>query len=111
MSKPVSMPLDHRILKHTPFALAWAAILFAVIVFVAWPLRNMVLVLWTYGSRAYFEEGVRVLPGKPYKFSTGVEVSLLQDLVTGFAAFLIPAVGLTALLILWLQMYERHSRD
>jgi hypothetical protein len=71
----------------------------------------MVLVLWVYGSRAYFQEGIRVLPGKPIKFSTGANVPLLYDLITGFAAFFIPALGLTALLIWGLRVYGRHSKN
>ena len=85
--------------------------MFAVVVFVAWPLRNMVLVLWVYGSHAYFHEGIRVLAGKPIQFSTGANVPLLHDLVTGFAAFFIPVLGLTALLIWGLRVYERRSKN
>jgi hypothetical protein len=105
------LPLDHRLLRSGPFAIGWAALLFAFIVFVAWPVRNAALVLWLYGSRAYFHDGVRVLPGKPVMFSTGVEVPLLHDLVTGFAAILLPGLGLTAVLILGLRVYERHSKS
>ena len=105
------LPLDHRLLNKGPFAIGWAGVLAAVILLAAWPLRNAVLVLWVYGSRAYFEDGVRVLPGKPIMFSTGVEVPLLHDLVTGLAAILIPALVLTALLILALRAYERRSNN
>jgi hypothetical protein len=103
--------LDHRLLSNTPFAIGWVAVLFTVVICVAWPLRNAALVLWVYGSRAYFHDGVRVLGGKPVKFSTGAEVPVLLDMVTGFAAFFIPVLGLTGLLVWALRTYERRANN
>lgn len=106
----ISQPqhLDERLLKRPTFILPWLGFLTVVLLFVSWPLRNFALVCWVYGSQAYFHDGVRVLPGKPIRFSTGVEAPILPDLVTGFGAFIITVFGLTLLLIFGLRFYERH---
>ena len=74
--------------------------------FVSWPIRYRVLVGWSYGKRAY-EEGVRVLKGRPLKFSNGELVPQSHDVVTSFAAFFITVIGLTFLLIAVVRLYER----
>jgi hypothetical protein len=51
---------------------------------------------------------VFIMPGKPVRFSNGLEVPALPDMVTGFGAFIITFFGLTILLILGLRYYERH---
>ena len=110
MDQPSSQPprLDARLLSDTKFVVAWVGVLAVFLLFVGWPLRNIALVLWVYGSRGYFDEGIRVLPGKPIRFSNGVEAPTLPDLVTGFGAFFITVLGLTLLLIYGLRFYERH---
>jgi len=74
---------------------------------VAWPLRNIALACWVHGWDAYSQAGLRVLPGKPTKFSNGELVPTFPDLVTGFTAFFATALGLTFLLIFALRLYER----
>jgi len=49
-----------------------------------WWVRDMTLVIWVLGREAYFRDGVRVLPGKPVRFSTGELAPQLPDMVTGF---------------------------
>jgi hypothetical protein len=73
---------------------------------VAWPLRNIALVLWVRGSAAY-DTGLRVLRGKPTRFSDGQLVPDLPDLVTGFVAFAIAMSA--AIAICWFihRVYER----
>ena len=99
-----------RIFSHTGFTIAWVAFLGAFVTFVSWPIRNFFLVCWVYGSQAYFHEGVRVLKGKPIRFSNGELSPTLPDLVTGFGAFFITTIGLTLLLIFIVRFYERHFK-
>ena len=54
---------------------------------VTWPLRDVALVYWLRGRAAYQEQGVRILKGKPTRFSTGELVPDLPDIVTGASAF------------------------
>ena len=99
--------LDARLFKNTAFMIAWMVFLSLVLRFATWPVRNVALVFWIYGSHAWFHDGLRVLPGKPVRFSNGVEVPVLPDMVTGFGAFFITFFGLTLLLILVLRICER----
>ena len=103
--------LDERLFKRPEFILPWFAFLTLVLLFVSWPIRNIALVCWVYGSQAYFHDGIRVLPGKPIKFSNGVEAPMLPDLVTGFGAIVITVFGLTILLIFLLRFYERIAKN
>ncbi len=103
--------LATRVFAKPYFAIPWAAFLFGVALFVGWPLRNVALVFWVYGSDGYFGKGIRVLPGKPIRFSNGEMAPFVPDLVTGFGAFIITAGGLTLLAILALRLYERIHRS
>lgn len=100
--------LAHRLFKNFYFTISWVAFLAFVMSFVSWPLRNCALVCWAYGSDAYFHHRIRVLYGKPCRFSTGELVPTLPDVVTGFGAFAFTVFGLTLLLIFALRLYERH---
>jgi len=64
-----------------------------------WPLRNIALVFWVRGSAAY-EEGVRVVRGKPTQFSDGQIVPNFSDFVTGMVAFFVAMF--TAIAISWI---------
>jgi hypothetical protein len=61
------------------------------------------LVYWVKGKVAYETLGIRVLPGKPTKFSSGDVVPEFPDIVTGFSAWILACIiGLTlAWLIFW----------
>jgi len=100
--------LATRIFAKPYFAISWVAFLGSMFLLVGWPMRNVALVCWAYGPDGYFERGIRVLPGKPIKFSDGELVPLLPDVVTGFGAFFMTVVGLTLLAILALRLYERR---
>ena len=101
--------LPNRLFGRTWFALGWVIFL-AVIVTTFWRVRDAVLVWWVYGRDAYFHDGVRVLPGKPVRFTTGELAPQWPDIVTGFGFFFVVAGGLTLLLIFALRVYERiHS--
>jgi hypothetical protein len=100
--------LATRMFAKPAFTISWMAFLGILVTFVSWPVRNIALVCWVYGSQAYFHDGIRVLPGKPVRFTNGVEAPTLPDLVTGFGAFIITVFGLTMLLIFALRFYERH---
>lgn len=97
-----------RLFKHSGFSIAWVGFLGAFVTFISWPIRNIVLVCWIHGFRAYFDDGLHVLKGKPLKFSNGDPVPAFHDMVTGFGAFFITTLGLTFLLIMIVQFYERH---
>ena len=100
--------LDERLFKRTGFQFFWLLFLGVVLVFVSWPIRNIALVCWVYGVHGYFDEGIRVLPGKATRFSNGVEAASFPDFVTGLGAFLITVVGLSMLLVFALRLYERR---
>jgi hypothetical protein len=109
--KEQKKPLDlaTRTFAKPAFIIPW--MLFLVIVFrlVGWPVRNFALVCWVYGSKAYYQGGVRILPGKPVKFSDGVAVPLMPDVITGFGAFITTFLVPTITLIVFLKFYQRHS--
>ncbi len=102
--------LSTRVFAKPPFAIAWAVFLgFLVLQF--WWVRDLFLVWWVYGRDGYFRDGIRVLPGKPIRFSTGELAPQWPDLVTGFAFFFVVVLGLTALLLLGLCLHQRHRRS
>jgi len=96
-----------RIFQNTSFTVIWVIFLGAFVGLVTWPARYAVLVWWSYGRHAYFADGLRVMKGKPLKFSNGELVPHSHDVVTAFGAFFITAIGLTFLLILVVRLYER----
>jgi hypothetical protein len=107
LEAPRDEVLTQKDQANTCVSTAWLR-LSLVLVFITWPVRNIALVCWVYGGHAYFHDGLRILPGKPVRFSNGLEVPALPDMVTGFGAFIITFFGLTILLILGLRYYERH---
>ncbi len=103
-----------RVFARRPFGgigfnLSWMAFCMF-LTFLCWPLRNFVLVCWVYGSHAYFQEGIRVLNGKPTRFSNGELALPLPDMVTGLGVFLVATSGSRMLVIFLARYYERHSR-
>ncbi|MFZ0828464.1 MAG: hypothetical protein WAO02_13675 [Verrucomicrobiia bacterium] len=114
MSKiPQSTPkkdLATRVFSNFYFDVAWVLFL-AVVVHLVWPLRNALLVLWVYGSDAYFHQGIRVVKSKPTMFSNGAGSPDLPDMITGFGVFLLTVLGLSLLLIYALRFYEKHFRQ
>jgi hypothetical protein len=103
-----SPDLVSRVFENRAFTAAWIVFLFQI--FVSWPIRNALLVCWVYGSDAYFHHGVRVLPGKPIRFSNGDFAPQFADMVTGLGVFFVTALGLTLLLIFALRLYGRFSK-
>jgi hypothetical protein len=102
-----SNDLVSRVFNKPLFALAWVIFL-AIVVTKFWWIRNAALVCWVYGRDAY-AHGIRVLPGKPTKFSNGEVAPNLPDFVTGFAFFMVVVFGLSLLLIVGLRLYERFG--
>jgi len=98
-----------RVLRHPGFAIPWSFFLFFLVIRLWW-IRDAALVCWVHGSDAYFVNGVRVLPGKPIRFTTGELAPLIPDMITGFVFFLVTAGGLTALLVLVLRIWDRRRR-
>ena len=72
-----------------------------------WWIRDAILVWWVYGRDAYFRAGVRVLPGKPVRFSNGELAPHWPDFATGAAFFFVVVIGLSLLLIIGLRLYQR----
>jgi hypothetical protein len=107
-TSPQKQDLSTRLLSGW-FGIVWILFL-AVVVTRFWWIRNAALVWWVRGRDAYFQDGVRVLPGKPTRFSTGELAPQFPDMVTGFAYFIIVTLGLSALLIFGLRVYERYHR-
>jgi hypothetical protein len=99
--------LAARVFGNFYFDIAWLLFL-AVAVQLVWPLRNALLVLWVYGSDAYFHQAIRVVKNKPTTFSNGAGSPELPDLVTSFGVFLVTVFGLSLLLIYALRFYEKH---
>jgi hypothetical protein len=99
--------LATRVFENRRFQSGWVLFLAAFVIFIGWPIRNAFLVCWVYGTEAYFRDGIRVLPGKPVRFSNGVLAPQLPDIVTGFAIFLITTIGLSLALFFTLRLYER----
>ena len=53
-----------RIFQNTGLTVVWVIFVGAFVGFISWPIRNRVLVWWSYGQHAY-ESGVHVLKGRP----------------------------------------------
>jgi hypothetical protein len=98
--------LPNRVFGDTRFQVIWAVCMLALVLGFWW-IRDMSLVLLVHGSAAYFHDGVRVLPGKPIRFTTGDLAPPWADLVTGFGFFFLTVFGATALLYLILLVYDR----
>jgi hypothetical protein len=103
--------LATRVFEDRWFQLGWTLFLAAFVTLISWPIRNALLVCWVYGSGAYFRREVRVLPGKPVRFSTGTLAPQLPDMVTGFGIFLITTIGLSLALFFALRFYDRYFRQ
>ena len=103
-----SPDLAERTLRNPWFAIPWSLALFALAIRLWW-IRNMALVWWVQGSEAY-RRGVRVLPGKPIRFSTGELAPVFPDMVTGFVFFMAIVLGATLLLVFVLRAVDRVRR-
>jgi hypothetical protein len=103
-NKP-KVDLATRLFNSADFAILWCIFLMGVLVFVSFPIRNVVLVCWVYGCGGYFHDGIRV--HDKFTFSNGESIPTIPDMVTGFGAFIVTAFGLTFLLIFALRSYER----
>ena len=98
--------LATRVFNKKWFAIAWVVFLGAVVTRFWW-VRDAALVWLVYGRDAYFRGGVRLLPGKPIRFSTGDLAPRRADMATGFGFFFIVVFGLSILLIAGLRLYDR----
>lgn len=100
--------LPSRVFEHRIFAPIWIVFLALVVTFVGWPIRDALLVCWVYGRDAYFHQGIRVVPGKPIRFSDGSLAPQLADMVTGFGIFFATTLGLSLALFFALRFYDRR---
>ncbi len=115
---PATKPTDlaSQVFNHPHFVPAWIFFLLLLLIFVSFPIQRILLVLWVYGREGYFHQGIRVLPGKPVRFSDGILVPQEIDIVTGFGMFAVTVFGLSFALYFALRLYEcwfgnRHERD
>jgi hypothetical protein len=90
------------------FSAVWAIFLFALFGFVGVPLANALIVCWVRGTDAYLHGGIRVLHGRPLKFSDGISVPGVPEMVSFFAVFIVMVFGLSFLLLHLLRFYEKH---
>jgi hypothetical protein len=111
--KVISEPTDlaGRVFENTKFQIAWVLWLGLFFVYVGIPLQRFLVVCWVRGADEYFNHHIRVLPGKPDKFSDGQPVPSLPDAVTGFVVFMVVALGLSLLMFHALRFCERHFRS
>ncbi len=93
-----------------PFAIVWALFLFLLVGMVGVPLRNALLVCWVRGADAYLHHGIRVLKGRPLKFSDGAIVPRLPAVLLFFAVFAVVVFGLSFLLLFALRSYDKRFR-
>ena len=98
--------LATRLFGKTWFGLIWVTSL-AIILTKFWWIRDAVLVWWVYGRDAYFRDGLRVLPGKPIRFSNGERAPTGPDALTGMVYFFVVALGLTLLLFFAIRFFDR----
>ena len=96
----------HTLFNNFFFQIGWIGFLVIVLKFVAWPVRDRLLVTWVYGKQAYVG-GIRVISAKPTIFSNGEGAPTFPDLVTGFGAFFVTFFGLTFLLIFILKLIAK----
>ncbi len=108
-NQKAEVDLASRVFEMRAFQLGWAIFLLLFVIFVAEPMRHVLLVFWVYGKDAY-SQGIRVIPRKPLRFTTGVAVPPLLDMITGFGMFFAATLGLSAVLIFGLRIYERVSK-
>jgi hypothetical protein len=111
VSEPTSKPKDlaTRVSSDTKFQIAWVLFLGVIITYIGVPIQRFLIVLWVRGSNSYFHHGIRVLRGKPVRFSDGALVPDLPDFVTGIIVFFLGIMlGLSLLLFYTLRFYERH---
>lgn len=99
--------LASRVFNHPHFVPAWIFFLLLLLIFVSFPIQRILLVLWVYGREGYSHQGIRVLPGKPVRFSDGILVPQEIDIVTGFGMFAVTVFGLSFALFFALRLYER----
>jgi hypothetical protein len=100
--------LASGVFDNPKFILPWMLFLMLVFIFVSIPIQQFLLVLWVYGREGYFHQGIRVLPGKPIRFSDGVRVPQELDILTGFGMFIVTIFGLTIALFFALRLYDRY---
>jgi hypothetical protein len=98
--------LAGRVFNNPNFVFAWIFSLLLLMIFVSIPIQRVLLVFWVYGREGYFHQGIRVLPGKPIRFSDGVRVPQ-EDILTGAGMFAVTTFGLSFALFLVLRVYER----
>jgi hypothetical protein len=101
--------LASRTFENRRFQLAWVIFLFVFLIFITEPLRHVLLVYWVYGKDAYLH-GLRVIPRKPLRFSNGILVPQILDIVTGSGMFFATTLGLSLALFFALRLYERHIK-
>ncbi len=102
--------LATRVFQNRAFELGWIIFLATFEMFVTFPVQRVLVVWWAYGLDAYYNHGVRVVPRKPLRFSTGALVPQNLEIITGVGLFLVTFFGLTFALFYALRSYDRWLR-
>ena len=98
-----------RIWAHVPAELPWLVLMGVAMTYIAFPIQRVLLVLWVRGYDAYVHQGIRVLKGKPARFSDGQLVPDFPDFVLAMAMFFIVGIGVTGLYLIFLNRFERRE--
>ncbi|HKV82380.1 MAG TPA: hypothetical protein VJP02_29805 [Candidatus Sulfotelmatobacter sp.] len=102
--------LASRVFSNKAFELGWLIFLAVLVTFVTFPIQRVLLVWWAYGKDAYYQQGIRVIPRKPLRFSDGVLVPQTLEIITGAGMFLVTFFALTLGLFYGLRLYEHYLR-
>lgn len=97
--------------RNGNIVIAWISVLVALVTFVGWPIRNIALVCWIYGSKYYFVYGIRVVPGKPVRFSNGELVPKFADVITGLGAIFITFIVFFGASMLMIKIVNQMNND
>ncbi len=81
---------------------ALAACVLVLLIFfkITLPLALVAEVYWVYGFDGYHKQGIRVVGGKPRRFSNGELVPAMPDIVTSFSALIVAGVVTNVLVVL-----------
>jgi hypothetical protein len=109
--KPDHSDLATRVFEHRAFELGWIVFIAAFETFVTFPVQRILLVWWVYGINAFYQNGIRVIPRKPLRFSNGVLVPQGLQIITGFGLFFATFFGLSLTLFYGLRIFDHwHLR-
>jgi hypothetical protein len=111
MNTPSKTPqprLETRLFGSVLFAVPWCISL-ALLIRKLWWVRDALLVIWVHGYDAFFVEGLRVLSGKPVRFSNGELAPSVPDFFTGLLFAVVVMFSASFLVVILLRFLERSK--